>query len=134
MFDFSKINYLAVLVAAIAAYFLGTLWYSGLMFGKPWRRALGKTKQELTSPTVPMLLGFVCIFITALGLALILTAMRKVTLLSGISVGAIVAVAFVAANMFSDYLYSSWSLRLYLIQAGYRMISIIIMGAIIGAW
>lgn len=134
MFEISKINYLAVMVATIAAYFLGTLWYSGLMFGKPYRRALGQTKQDLTSPTAPMLIGFVCILITAFGLALLLTTLRKITLLSGITVGAIVAFAFVAANMFSDYLFSNWSLKLFLIQAGYRVACIILMGAILGAW
>jgi hypothetical protein len=34
------VNYLAVLVAAIAAMIVGFVWYSGALFGKAWARAL----------------------------------------------------------------------------------------------
>src|SRR5437870_13467773 len=35
------VNYLAVLVAAVAVFVLGWLWYSPLLFYKPWRRLRG---------------------------------------------------------------------------------------------
>jgi len=35
------VNYIAVLVAAIAVFVLGWLWYSPLLFYKPWMRARG---------------------------------------------------------------------------------------------
>jgi hypothetical protein len=35
------VNYLAVLVAAITVFVLGWLWYSPLLFYKPWMRARG---------------------------------------------------------------------------------------------
>jgi len=35
------VNYVAVLVAAIAVFVLGWLWYSPLLFYKPWMRARG---------------------------------------------------------------------------------------------
>jgi len=30
------VNYLAVVVAAVVAFVMGGLWYSPLLFGKPW--------------------------------------------------------------------------------------------------
>jgi uncharacterized protein DUF1761 len=35
------VNYIAVLVAAIAVFVLGWLWYSPFLFYKPWMRARG---------------------------------------------------------------------------------------------
>src|SRR5206468_13041216 len=35
------VNYLAVLVAALAVFVLGWLWYSPLLFFKPWMRLRG---------------------------------------------------------------------------------------------
>src|SRR5207244_13625325 len=35
------LNYLAVLVAAVAVFVLGWLWYSPLLFYKPWMRLRG---------------------------------------------------------------------------------------------
>jgi Protein of unknown function (DUF1761) len=35
------VNYLAVLVAAITVFVLGWLWYSPILFYKPWMRARG---------------------------------------------------------------------------------------------
>ena len=32
------INYLAVLIAALASYVLGALWYSPVLFGKLWMK------------------------------------------------------------------------------------------------
>src|SRR5690349_8292369 len=37
----AHVNYLAVLVAAVAVFVLGWLWYSPLLFFKPWMRARG---------------------------------------------------------------------------------------------
>src|SRR5436190_20781506 len=36
-----RVNYLAVLVAAVAVFVLGWLWYSPLLFFKPWMRLRG---------------------------------------------------------------------------------------------
>ncbi len=35
------VNYLAILVAAVGVFVLGWLWYSPLLFFKPWMRLRG---------------------------------------------------------------------------------------------
>ena len=134
MLNFANINYLAVLVATIAAYFFGALWYSSVLFGRTWLRALGKSKEELPSPTLPMLINFILAFITALGLALLIKSLGVVTLLGGILIGLVVAIAFIVTNTLSEYLYSGASMKLFWIYAGYRVVYILIMGAILGVW
>lgn len=134
MLDFASINYFAVVVSTVVAYFFGALWYSPILFGNAWMRALGKSREELPAPTLPMLIGFICTFITALGLALIINGMGVTTLLGGILIGLVVGIAFITTNSLSEYLYSGETMKLFWIHAGYRIVYILIMGAILGAW
>ena len=41
-----SVNWLAVLVGAIAAYALGALWYSPKMFGKKWMKSVGLDEND----------------------------------------------------------------------------------------
>ena len=41
---FAGINYLAILIAAVAGWLAGAVWYGVL--GKPWVAAQGKTMEE----------------------------------------------------------------------------------------
>lgn len=134
MLDFACINYLAVLVATLVAYFFGALWYSPLLFGNTWMAALGKSKEELPAPTLPMVISFILTFVTALGLALLIKGLGIATLLEGILIGLVVAIAFIVTNTLSEYLYSGESMKLFWIHAGYRVVYILIMGAILGVW
>jgi hypothetical protein len=134
MFDFASINYLSVLVATLVAYFFGALWYSPFLFGNAWMTVLGKSKEDLPAPTFPMLVGFILTFVTALGLALLIKSLGVTTLLGGILIGLVVAIAFIVTNTLSEYLYSGQSMKLFWIHAGYRVVYILIMGAILGLW
>src|SRR3989304_5313099 len=62
------INYLAVLVAAIASMVLGMLWY-GPVFGKLWMKLSGITPQSMKkmklTPKAAMTLGFIGTLVTA---------------------------------------------------------------------
>src|SRR5215472_8477814 len=69
---FAGIDYWAVLIAAIAGYIVGAVWYWGL--GKPWMAALGLTeamirgKDKKPSP-LPFVLAFVADVVMAWVLA-----------------------------------------------------------------
>ena len=44
--DFGSLNYLAILVAAVATFMLGSVWYTAL-FGKAWQKAHGVTEEDM---------------------------------------------------------------------------------------
>ncbi|PYO76509.1 MAG: hypothetical protein DMD63_14300 [Gemmatimonadetes bacterium] len=46
------VNYLAVLVATVVVFVLGWLWYSPLLFFKPWMRARASAKTRHRVHTV----------------------------------------------------------------------------------
>ena len=64
--SFSGMNYLAVLVEAIAAFVFGALWYS--ILGKPWLAALGRTEQPKPDPKI-FVMTFVCQLVMAFMMA-----------------------------------------------------------------
>ena len=49
------VNYLAVLVSAIAIFILGGLWYSKALFAKTWIALMGITEEQMKAkPSAPM--------------------------------------------------------------------------------
>ena len=72
--DFSQINYLAVLVAALSTFILGGLWYSPMLFGKAWMRANNFTDADLQTFSKARMFGWSFVFslVMALNLAMFL--------------------------------------------------------------
>ena len=128
------LNIYAVLVATVASVVLGALWYSPILFGKEWVAALGKTEDELGSGTPAMIGSVFASVVSAVALAVVIGAFGATTLAAGASVGALCGFGLVATAILSDALFSGWSWTRYFIQAGYRVVYLIAMGAIIGGW
>ena len=55
--DLSSINWLAAVAAAISAFLLGGLWYSPVLFAKPWMQASGVTEEKAKTANMPMVFG-----------------------------------------------------------------------------
>lgn len=129
-----NINILAVIVAAVSTMVVGFVWYALPVFGRSWMAAIGKTEAELGSPGPAYALTLVGSFVRALALALVVGVAPAQTLLDGALVGLLVGVGFEATSYAATYIFSSRSLTLYLIDAGYHVVSLIVMGAILGVW
>ena len=50
--DISQLNWLAILVATVAAFALGGVWY-GPVFGKAWQRLVGISDEDITGFNIP---------------------------------------------------------------------------------
>ena len=134
MFDLSSLNYVAIVVAIVATYALGALWYSPIGFGKMWMDELGKTQEQLGSPVKPMLVSFATGALTVVSMALLMSLVPEPNWSRGLCIGGLVGVGFIATAMASDYAFCGYSMRFYLIQTGYRVVYALIMGVILGAW
>ena len=60
--DMSSINWLAAIVAAVSAFALGGLWYSPMLFAKPWMQASGVTEEKAKTANMPMVFGIAFIW------------------------------------------------------------------------
>jgi hypothetical protein len=136
--ELSNINLLALAVAAIASFGLGSLWYSPVLFGKAWQNALGFTDEYLKKGNMAVIFGssFVLILLMDFGLAVILQghAGRDVSALSGLLYGILMGLFFVATSIGINMLYQRKSFTLWAIDAGYQVLYLGITGVILGAW
>jgi len=128
-----SINWLSVVVAALAGFVVGGLWY-GPLFQKPWMAASGMTKEKGAQGNMVLTFGgaYVLNLLGAIGIAILLGDHRS--LLLGVHTGAFAAFFFIATALGVVYLFEQRPFKLWLINAGYQIVNFAAMGAIIGAW
>lgn len=130
----ATINYLAVIVAALSDFVVGALWYSPLLFAKPWMKANGFTPEDLkkgnpaVTYTVVLVLSLVISYILALFLGTPDTDATR-----GLAVGVHAGVLAVCA-MTVIALFEKRSLGYILVNSGYIFVGFVVKGLILGAW
>lgn len=129
------VNYLAVLVATVAAFVFGWLFY-GPLFGKKWMKLSGmksssKDKQGMGKK---MVIHFITMFVFAYTLAVFIGSTASLAVAGGTAVALVVAIGFIAMNDVGGMLWKKDSWNLYLLNQVYTILALVIMGAIIGAW
>jgi Protein of unknown function (DUF1761) len=132
--DLHGLNAWAILAAAVAGFVIGGIWYAPPVLGDKWMAALGKTKEQLGSPALPMVVQAAVSLVIACVLAVVVSRFGAVTWAEGAAIGFALSVGLIGATILSDSMFSGPNAKLYLIQVGYRVVSITIMGAILGAW
>ena len=130
----SGMNYLAVLVAAVAVYILRTLWYSPAFLGKLWMAASGLTEEKTKEGNPGLIFGasFVLELVAAFVLAMFIGT--EATFSLGLQTGFLAGLFWVSTALGVVYLFERRSLRLWLLNAGYLTLAFTVMGGILGAW
>jgi hypothetical protein len=135
---FSGVNYLAVVIAAIAAWLASAAWYMSL--SRHYVAALGKTPEQMAEDRkkpgafLPFIYAFVADIIIGWMLAGVLAHLGagQVTLRNGIISAAFLWFGFVLTTMVVNYSFSGRDRRLLLIDAGNWLLVLLVIGAIIG--
>jgi hypothetical protein len=129
-----RINYPAVLVAAIAYWLLGGLWY-GVLFNKPWAALEHMTAEQMgANPTIPFMVSFLLEILIAYSLAQLCLFRNADTMGRGASVGVLVWIGFVGPIALMTYMFEMRPRALFAINEFYPLFGLVLMGAILGAW
>ena len=130
-----KTNYAAVVVAAVAYWLLGAVWY-GVLFSKPWMALENMSMEQAKSmnPVLPYVVTFVLNLLIAYSLAQVCIWRNANTPGRGASVGVLLWIGFVGPITFTTYMYEMRPRELYAINYFYPLAGMILMGVIIGAW
>ena len=136
-----SLNWVAILVAAISTMVVGFLWYSPLLFAKPWMREMGydpndKAKTEEIKKSAGKAYGgsFVASLISAFTLTLILHGLRAEDWHFGIMASFHIWLGFVATVQFTGALFMKQSMKLFGINTGYQLVCYLVMGVILTLW
>jgi surface polysaccharide O-acyltransferase-like enzyme len=130
-----KTNYLAVIVAAIAYWLLGAIWY-GVVFGEAWMALEHITAEQARSmnPVLPYVITLALNVLIAYALAQICIWRNADTLGRGASVGVLLWIGFVGPVTFTTYMYEMRPKELYAINQFFPLAGFVLMGAILGGW
>lgn len=136
------INYIAVLVAAIASMVLGFLWY-GSLFGKIWMELSGITHEKIDAEKASgMEKNYAIAFVGSLVMSYVLahalvfaSAYLKVNGVSaGIEVGVWNWLGFIAPVTLGTVLWEGKSWKLWVLNNAYYLVTLSIMGIILSLW
>ena len=136
-----SLNYWAVLVSAVATMVVGFLWYSPLLFAKPWMREMGydpndKAKtQEMQKSAGPAYAGsMIASLLSAFTLALIFHALAADSIHDALPISFHIWLGFVATVQFTGALFTRQSMKLFAINTGYQLVCYLVMGVILVSW
>lgn len=132
--DFSQINILAILVAALSSFLLGGFWYSPVGFGNAWMKETGVSEESSKNANMAKIftLAFLASLIISFNLAMFLGP--ESTFETGMLYGFLAGFGWVAMAFAINDLFERRTFKLFAINAGYHSIAFTIMGGIIGAW
>jgi Protein of unknown function (DUF1761) len=130
------LNHLAIITSAVILWALGAAWYSPALFAKPWMALLGI--QPDASKRKDLMGGMIASFIGDLILALVLAHFVIWSGASTIGWGAFIGFlcwfGFIAAPNFPQGIYESRPHKLFLINAGYWFVGLLIIGPLLAVW
>ena len=130
---FENINWLSVIVASISLFFIGGIWY-GPLFGKSWMVEFGFTLEDLKKRSVPKTFGLSLVLAFIASLVLEFFIGKDADTLFGAMAGFFAGFGWVATLLGILYLFEMRSMKAFLINAGYCIVSLTLAGTILGAW
>tara|TARA_Y100000031_G_C8076217_1_gene317467 strand:- start:182 stop:601 length:420 start_codon:yes stop_codon:yes gene_type:complete len=135
----NPVNYWAILVSGVAAVVIGAVWYSPGVFGKAWMQLVGFKKEDMKKAKQEGMAGkYLTGFIGALVMAFILAHFIGFAGASSAVGGAIAAfwlwLGFIATTTLGSVLWERKPLTLYFLNNAYNLLSLLVMGVILGAW
>ena len=131
-----KINYLAVIVAAVVHFIIGGLWYS-LIFANTFIEIVGRAQLEqmvADSHWSQYLVAFVTSLVLVYILAHFIQYTGSKTVAGGMQTAFWLWLGFVVTTQLSGVIFEQRKLGLYLLNIGYQLVACLICGVILAAW
>jgi hypothetical protein len=130
-----QFNFLAILVSAVFIWLLGALWYSSVLFAKPWSAIIGRPMGDKPKGLVK---GMVSSLIGDLLLSLVLDHFviwsHADNFGHGAFIGLLSWVGFVVSPLYPQSVYEGRPFQYFAINAGYWLISLVVVGGLLAVW
>ncbi|MBA3648268.1 MAG: DUF1761 domain-containing protein [Chitinophagales bacterium] len=127
------LNILAVLLAAVAYFALGALWYSPILFGKQWAALNNINMTDRSSLMRSMVVSFACMLLMALVTGIMMALSRCKHYTDCLEVGILLGAGYAGGILGTTYTYQKKPLPLWFIDIGFHFCGIVLASAIIAA-
>ena len=132
------VNYLAVLVAAVVVFVLGWLWYSPLLFFKPWMRLRGMDPAAAMSgakmPAGKLAIEFARCFVLAFVIAHVIGALHIHNGLVAAHVGVLLWLGFPVVLLTGSVIWDNVPWKVAAIHAGDWLVKLLVIPIIVSLW
>ncbi len=129
------VNYIAIVVAAIAAFAAGMVWYSPMIMGKKYMKVMGKSekdmKKEMKGMNGAMVKGFIMNLLMAYILATLFGITGVYTLMDGLQGAFWIWLGFVATTLYGAVIWEKKSMDWFIISAGHYLVAMLVMGIVL---
>lgn len=133
--EFGEVNVLGVVVSAVAAMVVGFIWFSPPLFEKVWLAEIGRSREEVAADSpIKFLVGFIGALLEAYILSALMNIMGEPSISMGVLVAVVIWVSFVATTSAANFAFAGRPFRLWLIENGNHLVTLLTIGAIVGAW
>src|ERR1700761_3299076 len=124
-----RLNWVAILVAAIASFLFEALWFS--VFMNEWLRGIGRTMEWLTTtglnPAIQYAVAILCSVIVAAVLSICIQASGEQTARRGVIVAAVIWFGVIATSWAKALIFEVRGFQIYFIYTGYYLIELILI-------
>lgn len=131
------VNFMTVLLAAVASYIFGAIWH-GPLFGDYWMKLMGFTKSSIKkmklTPMMAMSLGFLAILLVSYILAHFVFFLAVDTVSEAFGLTLWLWLGFQVPIMFGTFLWEGRAFKLFVFNAFYRYFELAIMAVILAVW
>jgi archaellum biogenesis protein FlaJ (TadC family) len=131
--DHFQVDYGSVLIAALLYMVIGFFWYSKWLFGTLWMKLSGIKESDMKHNRLAPLWGFIVALVMAFFLAYFEAFLGVTTVSDGMFVGFCLWLGFVATTQLTPVIWCKESPQLFLINTGSKLLSLLVMGGVLGA-
>jgi len=133
------VDFISVIVAAVASMVVGSLWYSPLMFGNIWAKLMGFDKKEINSAKKKgMAKLYIVNFVASILMAYVLGYLiyfSDINLVSdGVMFGLLIWVGFFVPLLIGSSLWENKPVKLFFINVFYWLVTLVAMSSILTVW
>ena len=135
--DNITLNFAAILVAAVVNMVIGALWYSPLLFGNIWLKAMKFNKEDMKCDkamgvryAVAFLMGLLMVFV----LAHYVAAFEANTASMGAQAAFWPWLGFMVPVLAGDILWNGKPFSVFVINASHYLVALLVAGVILASW
>lgn len=131
-------NYLAMILAAVGAIVVGFLWY-GPVFGKPWMKAMGYTKDDMEKSKQKGMgqtyaIMTLSVIVRAFILATVMLSLGVATVSGALTAAFVLWLGFSVPLIMHDQLWGGRGWNLFVINASNDLVTLGVMSLILVYW
>jgi hypothetical protein len=132
------VNYLTVLVSAVVVFVLGWLWYSPLLFFKPWMRARGMDPAAAMAgakmPGGKLVIEFARCFVLSFVIFRFVSLLGIVRVIGAVHFGLSVWIGFPVLILVGSVLWENTPWKVAAIHAGDWLVKLLVVPIIVVLW